>query len=220
MTRNIEINDCDEDKKPDSESANLNEETNDDCVNGNIEKEDNCGSEPDSAPVDDNQVHKLQILKENFEKLKVQVNDLQGKNKEYLDHLQRMKAEFDNYKKRIAREKADSIRFANSLMSEKLLPVIDNLQRGLKHAADNSLNEQLLEGFVMVEKQLLDVLSEFGVTPFDSLDKPFDPEFHEPLYTIERDDIEENMVIEEIEKGYLIHDKILRASKVAVSRKP
>ena len=101
-----------------------------------------------------------------------------------------------------------------------MLPVIDNLQRGIAYAADNAKDEEITNGMRLVLKQLEDLLSGFGVKPFDSLGEDFDPNIHEPLYRVERDDVEEDKIVEEIEKGYMIHDKVLRVAKVGVSRKP
>lgn len=140
---------------------------------------------------------------------------------EYVEHLQRMKAEFENYKKRTTREKSDTVCFANEKLIGKLLPVADNLQRGCECAVEHAKDEQgksILKGIELVEKQLIELLSEFGANAFDSIGEKFDPNIHEPLYTIPRDDVEDNTVVEEIEKGYMLNERLLRPAKVAVSR--
>jgi len=147
-------------------------------------------------------------------------SDLEAKNKEYLDHLQRLQAEFENYKRRTNKEKSETIKYANSRLAERLLAVVDNLQRGLKLSAGNEAAADIVNGMRLVERQLADILSEFGVTTFEVLGQKFDPNIHEPVYTVERDNVEADVVVEEIEKGYMIHDKLLRAAKVAVSRDP
>ncbi len=145
---------------------------------------------------------------------------LESKNKEYLDHLQRLQAEFENYKRRTNKEKSETIKYANGRLAERLLAVVDNLQRGLKLSAGNEAAAEIINGMRLVEKQLIDILSEFGVTAFDVLGERFDPNIHEPVYTVERGDVEADIVVEEMEKGYMIHEKLLRAAKVAVSRAP
>lgn len=136
---------------------------------------------------------------------------------EYLDHLQRMKAEFENYKRRTVKEKADTIRYATERLVVNLLPVLDNLQRGMVYAREN---EDILKGMQMVERSLLDLLAEYGVSPFECLNQPFDPASHEPLYTVEKGDVPENTVVEEVQKGYRMHDKVIRVAKVVVTRAP
>lgn len=145
---------------------------------------------------------------------------LEKLNKEYLEHLQRLQAEFENYKKRVNKEKSDTIRYATSQISEKLLSVVDNLKRGQKLSATAANVETVLEGMRMVEKQLLDILGEHGVKAFESLGEKFDPDRHEPVYAMETADHEVDKIIEEIEQGYMIHDKLLRAAKVVVAKEP
>lgn len=139
---------------------------------------------------------------------------------EYLDMLQRLKAEFENYKKRVRREQADTIRYANEKLLLKLLPVLDNLQRGIEASRQAGLDESIIEGIAMVERQFLEALAEYGVVPLESLNQPFDPNRHEAMTAMERDDVDENTVIMEMERGYGIHDRVLRAARVIVSRKP
>lgn len=139
---------------------------------------------------------------------------------EYLDMLQRLKAEFENYKKRVRREQAGTIKFANEQLLLKLLPVLDNLQRGMDASRQAGLDESIIEGIAMVERQFLDVLSDYGVAPFESLNEPFDPNRHEAMTALERDDVDEDTVIMEMQRGYGIHDRVLRAARVIVSRKP
>ncbi len=138
---------------------------------------------------------------------------------EYIDHAQRLKAEFDNFKKRTIREKADLTKFANENLLLRLLPVVDNLSRGTSYAAQNTQDEEILKGMKMVERQLIDTLAEFGAAPFESAGQPFDPYRHESLYCMENDELEPNTVVQEIETGWTLHDRVLRPAKVAVSRK-
>lgn len=144
----------------------------------------------------------------------------QDKAAEYLDMLQRLKAEFDNYRRRTKKEKADTIVYACEGVVEKILPILDNLQRGIEFSRKSGISDDLLKGITMVEKQLLDLLAEYGVQPFESLGQKFDPNVHEPMHVLERDDVDEDTVIEEFQRGYKIHDKLLRVAKVVISRGP
>ena len=139
---------------------------------------------------------------------------------EYLDMLQRLKAEFENYKKRVTREKADTIKYGNGELLLKVLPIVDNLQRAVQASREGGMADDILKGVEMVEKQLVDLLADYGVEPFESLDQPFDPNRHEPMAVIERDDVEENTVIQELERGYMMHERVLRVARVMVSRAP
>ncbi len=147
------------------------------------------------------------------------IAELEKTRAEYLDMLQRMKAEFENYKRRTTKEKADALKYGHSRMAEKLLPVLDNLQRGLKFATGGEADAKILEGMSLVERQMLDVLAEFSVVPFDSVGEFFDPNIHEALYTVDSPDVEDSRITEEIEKGFRIDEKLLRPAKVVVCRK-
>lgn len=146
--------------------------------------------------------------------------NLTNKEAEYLDMLRRMKAEFDNYKRRVARERTDIIQFATEGVITKILSISDDLLRGIDFARNKGLDSEILKGIELVERQLADLLSEYGAQPFDSLHQPFDPNIHEPLYTKETHEHDDNTIIEEERKGYKMHDKILRPARVVVSRKP
>ncbi len=167
------------------------------------------------SPVD------IEKLKHELEEKDTALREAEKQKNEYIEHLQRMKAEFENFKKRTMKEKSDTICFANEKLLGRLLPVVDNLRRGCEAAAEHVKDERgksILKGIEMVEKQLVELLDEFGAKPFDSLGEVFDSNIHEALYTVPRDDVEDNTVVEEIEKGYMLNEKLLRPAKVAVSR--
>jgi molecular chaperone GrpE len=137
---------------------------------------------------------------------------------EYYDRLLRLTAEFENYKKRMAREKADFMRYANENLIKDLLESLDNLERALSHEAEES-TAGLAEGVHMTLKMLLDTLARHGVTPVEAVGKPFDPNFHEAVSNAAADDVENNHVIEEYQRGYLLHDRLIRPAMVLVCRK-
>jgi len=138
--------------------------------------------------------------------------------KEYYERLLRLTAEFDNYKKRMAREKADFMRYANENLVKDLLESVDNLERALSHEAENG-GEGLAEGLRLTLKMLLDALARHGVKPVETVGQPFDPNFHEAVSQTGVEHVDNNHVIEEYQRGYLLHDRLLRPAMVLVCRK-
>lgn len=132
------------------------------------------------------------------------------------DRLMRTAAEFDNYKKRSAKEKNEIYGNAVCDTVAKLLPVLDNLERATISSEQTLNPEAMLEGIKMVKKQFADALADIGVAPIESVGEPFDPEKHNAVMT-EESDKDENTVIEEFMKGYTYKDKIVRHSMVKVS---
>jgi molecular chaperone GrpE len=137
---------------------------------------------------------------------------------EYYERLLRLTAEFENYKKRMAREKADFMRYANENLIKDLLESVDNLERALSHEAEEGTTG-LAEGVRMTLKMLLDTLARHGVKPVEAVGKPFDPNFHEAVSNTAADDVEHNHVVEEFQRGYLLHDRLIRPAMVLVCRK-
>jgi molecular chaperone GrpE len=135
------------------------------------------------------------------------------------DRLLRQAAELENFKKRIIREREESIRFANESLLKDLLPVIDNLERAVAHAQGGGNGKPLVEGVEMVIRGLLDVFNKHGVTRIDAVGQPFDPVKHEAMAQVETEDHEPNTVIEEHHKGYLLHSRLLRPALVSVSKR-
>lgn len=141
--------------------------------------------------------------------------ELQEMNDKYL----RLYAEFENYKKRVNKDKEELIRYGNENLLYELLPVIDNLEMALKHASDN-VSEGLVQGVEITLKELQKTLEKFGLSTIEASDRPFDPLIHHAMMQVERDDVDEKTVVEELRKGYTYRDKVLRPSLVAVSKKP
>jgi molecular chaperone GrpE len=140
--------------------------------------------------------------------------ELQEINDRYL----RLYAEFENYKKRVNKDKEEIFKYGNESLLYELLPVIDNLEMALKHAT-NSVSEGLVQGVEITLKELQRTLEKFGLSPIEANGKPFDPLVHHAMTQIERDDVDEKTVVEEFRKGYMFRDKVLRPSLVAVSKK-
>ncbi len=136
------------------------------------------------------------------------------------DRLMRLAAEMENTRKRLEREKSEGICFANESLMRDLLPVLDNLERALEHADNESSSGGLLEGVHMTRKVFLSVLNKYGCKPFDSEGETFDPNFHEAMMQEETLDHPDNTVIKEFQKGYTLNDRLLRPAMVIVAKAP
>lgn len=131
----------------------------------------------------------------------------------------RLYAEFDNYKKRVNREKEELVRYSNESLLYELLPAIDNLELALKHASCDP-KTGVVQGVEITLKELQRTLEKFGLKKIEAAGKKFDPAVHHAMSQVEREDLEEKMVAEELRAGYLYRDKVLRPSLVAVSKRP
>ena len=139
--------------------------------------------------------------------------------KETYDRLLRVSAEFDNFKKRSARELEDFRKFANQSLLKEMLSVVDNLELAIHSVDENQTHESSLkEGLNLTLREILRVFEKFQVTPIESKGEAFDPTYHEAVMQEETDEFPENTVITEMQKGYLIHDRLLRPAMVVVAK--
>jgi molecular chaperone GrpE len=152
--------------------------------------------------------------------LKKKLEEKEKEAKENYDRLLRTAADFENYKKRAAKEKEDWTKFANEDLIRTILPFIDNLERAVNHAQKLVDTGVLIEGVRLTIQQLLQTLSKFGLSSFESVGKPFDPAMHEAMLVVETNTLEPNQVVEEFQKGYLLNDRLLRPATVSVSKAP
>jgi len=136
------------------------------------------------------------------------------------ERILRLAAEMENTRKRLEREKKESINFANDMLIRELIPVLDNLDRTIQHARHETDHDTLLEGVCMTRKGFLDALSKFDCVPFEATGKIFDPNYHEAVMQQEAPGQEDKTVIEEIQKGYMLRDRVLRPAVVIVARNP
>ena len=136
----------------------------------------------------------------------------------------RVLAEMENLRKRFEREKIDSIKYGSVNLARDVLSPGDNLERALSVINEEEEQSQsiknLIEGLLMVKKELSTALEKNGITKIDSLDKKFDPNLHQAMMEIENDDLDEGVVVQEIQTGYMMHDRLLRPAMVGVSKKP
>jgi molecular chaperone GrpE len=138
----------------------------------------------------------------------------------YKDLLLRKAAEFDNFKKRAEAETGAISKYARAGVIVELLPIVDDFERSMKLSKDRRESEAFLKGIELIYQKLLKFLETQGVRPLDSLGKEFDVQFHDALLQVSRNDVPPHTVIEEVEKGYTLDDRVLRHAKVIVSTTP
>ena len=160
---------------------------------------------------------KVKIV-DHLKEMETRLESVEQEAKEAHDRFLRVSAEFENYKKRSAREMDEFRKFANESLIREMLTVVDNLERALNSSNnDNQANSHIAEGVDMTLKEILKVFEKFNVKPIEALGKPFDPNFHQAAMREETNEHPENTVLNELEKGYMIHDRLLRPAMVVVS---
>jgi molecular chaperone GrpE len=151
-------------------------------------------------------------LKERIDQLEQAVNEAK-------DQLLRKAAEFENSRKRLSREKEESIKYANAALLSDIVPIIDDFERAIQSAADSKDFDAFHTGVSLIEKQMVSMLDRnWGLKRFSANGEPFDPEKHEAIAVEETDEHDSEIVLEDYQKGYLLHDRVLRPAKVKVAR--
>jgi molecular chaperone GrpE len=168
------------------------------------------GVEPNSAPTEE--------LPNDTEELKNLLAQKTEEAQENYDRYLRLAAELENIKKRQERETAELRQFANENLLKELVPVLDNLERALEHGRQAEAPEALMEGLDLVNQDFLKVLGRFGVTPINSVGERFDPAYHHAVMEEEAPEVEDQTVLKELQKGYLLQNRLLRPAMVVVSR--
>lgn len=155
-----------------------------------------------------------------LEKMKDDLDAARRETAENYDRLLRTTAEFENFRKRTQRQMDEYRKFANESLLRELLTVVDNLERAIRAAEENhpEEEEQIIEGVRMTLNEILGIFKRYNVTPIEAHGRPFDPAYHEAVMQTESDEHPENTVINEFQKGYLLHDRLLRPAMVVVSR--
>jgi molecular chaperone GrpE len=136
---------------------------------------------------------------------------------QFLDLLKRTQADFDNYQKRIQRDRDQERRYSQAPLAADLLPVLDNLERATAAAKQAGETGPLVQGVAMVQSQLLDLLKRHGIKPIDAKGTPFDPNLHQAVMQQPAADVPPHTVLQVLEQGFMIHDRVLRPAKVIVS---
>ncbi len=136
---------------------------------------------------------------------------------EYYDRLLRTQADFDNYRKRVQKEQVYQLKYGAENALREILPVVDNIERALASARKHAEPNSHIEGLGLILSQFLEILGRLGVKPIETVGQPFDPNKHDALLRVHKPDLPEGTVVEEVRKGYYLHDKILRPAQVTVS---
>lgn len=158
-----------------------------------------------------------EIVEQSYEKLACDLAESQALALDYLNHLQRLSAEFDNYKKRIDKERAEIIEYANFSLIAELIDVLENMERGIASARESEDRDSILKGMEMVYSQLKNILEARGLEPIDAIGQKFDHQCHEAMMKETSDECPKNTVLEEFQRGYRIKGRVVRYSKVKVS---
>ena len=165
---------------------------------------------------DSNEINKVTLDEPVYIELKAEVE----KAKECQDKLLRARADFDNLRKRLEKDKQEFLKYANEGILLELLNVLDDLERTINLAEDKheDLNA-FLKGVEMILAHLYDMLKQHGVKPIEAEGKVFDPHYHEALMQVENKDLPEHTIVEVLQKGYLMYERVIRTAKVKVSKK-
>ncbi len=161
----------------------------------------------------------LVTLKDEITRLKESLNEKTKQADEFLSHLQRLQAEFENYKKNQEKEKTEFVKYASERLIIDILDIYENLERAIENGKTSDNKEALLEGVEMTYKQMNQTLEKEGLEPIEAAGKKFDPYKHEVLLSEIRKDLEEGTIIEEIQRGYTLNKKVIKYSKVKISKK-
>lgn len=137
---------------------------------------------------------------------------------ENYDKYLRLAADFDNYKKRVQKDRADLLNYGNESVLKDMLPIVDGLERAVDHASGAGGIDSFVQGLQMILEQLRTTLAKHGVESVEALGSEFDPHYHEAMMRVDSEPSRDNLVVEEFEKGYLLKGRLLRPSKVAVAK--
>lgn len=172
-----------------------------------------AASEEDSKDAADTEDGKKKGLHKKKDK---KLEALEAEKKDLEDRVMRQMAEFENYRKRTEKEKSTMFEMGAKSVIEKMLPVVDNFERGLASVPKDKQNDSVYEGMNLVYKQLMTELEKMEVKPIEALGKEFDPNFHNAVMQVESDEFETGFVAQELQKGYTYRDSVVRYSMVAV----
>ena len=193
-----------------AEEENAKEASEDEEVSDNEEEEPDEEQEPDEEDEDKKSGKKLFGKKNKKDKKDEKIEEL-------TDRLTRQMAEFDNFRKRTEKEKSQMYEIGAKDIIEKMLPVVDNFERGLDAVKEEYKEDPFIQGMEMVYKQLMTVLGELGVKPIEAVGKEFDPNLHNAVMHVEDENFGENIIAEEFQKGYMYRDSVVRHSMVKVA---
>ena len=187
-------------------------------------KKESSEQQVQSTEKQDEEFHdtKKNVVSEEFDpkhiNLKTQLEEKEKEAKDNYDRYLRAVAELDNYRKRAAREKADIIKYGKEDIIKDILPFLDSLDRAVEHTGGNDA-QAFKDGIALIQDQLLCCLKKHGVERIESAGRDFDPNFHVALMQLDSKEHEDNKIVSEMEKGYLLNGRLLRPSRVCVCKK-
>ncbi|WP_334077282.1 nucleotide exchange factor GrpE [Paenibacillus sanfengchensis] len=189
-----------------------------DNIQTGVEEElkENAGNNQEPAPVEEPEVQE-ETARGNSEEEQAELEKLRAEAEEHKQRLFRTQADFDNFRRRTLKEKEELGKYASAKLITELLPVIDNFERALSTTAENADLSSYAKGVDMIFRQLEGILKTEGLTAMEPVGTPFNPEFHQAIMQVESDEYEEGTVVEVVQKGYLLKDKVLRPAMVKVS---
>lgn len=176
------------------------------------------GAETEAESVDP-AAEELQQRAEQIAELEAELEEARQQGEEHRERWMRASADLENLRKRTRRERADVQKYGHDKFSLELVQVVDNLERALAHADKVADQSGIVDGVEMVYRQLVGALGKFGVVEIDARGQKFDPEKHEAIQQVETPDAETGTVVEQYQKGYFIHDRLLRPAMVSVAKK-
>ncbi|MBS3756838.1 MAG: nucleotide exchange factor GrpE [Desulfobacterales bacterium] len=185
------------------------------------QQENGMDMDAEESEISDSESEGGAVEAEDVEQLKTELSTAKAEAADTYDRLLRLSAEFENYKKRVQRQMEDHKKYANEDLIKDLLSVVDNLERALNAAGEKQKDETgacMAEGVEMTLNEIVKILKNHNVTPIEARGKPFDPTYHEAVMQEESDDYPENTVISEFQKGYMLHDRLIRPAMVTVAK--
>jgi molecular chaperone GrpE len=185
-----------------------------------LNNDNNSGELADQAEAQNNQQTSESEAPSETAVLKTRIDELQKQAETLKDQFLRKAAEFENYKRRVEADFASLIKNANESLITSLLPILNDFLRSLKAGAETKDYESFYKGVEMMYSKFSKILEAQGLAPFDSLGKPFDVEYHDALLQMPKEGVPPHTVIEEVERGYKLNDRVLRHAKVIVSAAP
>ncbi|MCF8026999.1 MAG: nucleotide exchange factor GrpE [Desulfobacteraceae bacterium] len=177
---------------------------------------------PESEPEPEAETGEAQEAPTEVDQLKKEVAEARAEAAETYDRLLRLSAEFENYKKRMQRQAEDHRKYANESIIKDLLSVVDNLERAVNASQQSGSGADacMLEGLEMTLNEIRKVLKKYHVEPVEAVGEPFDPTYHEAVMQQPSEDHPDNTVIQEMQKGYMLHDRLIRPAMVVVAKAP
>lgn len=182
-----------------------------------LERENDNRAENDLKDYSEEEHNQDEETTVDIETLQEQLKSITEEKEGHYDRLLRLQAEYDNYKRRTEKTRIAERKYKSEQLANELLPVLDNFERALQTEVTEE-NESFKEGIEMVYNQLQAALSSNGVEPIIALNEPFDPTYHHAVMQVEDDEFEPNTVVEELQTGYMIHDKVIRPTMVKVNK--